>query len=121
MEFLAFVIFLVISTALGLVLMFLSNLVGQKTTVFRKNDIYESGVNPVGNTTRQYDVKFYLTAIMFLLFDVEIVFILPWALAYNNATAAQTNHLIASFAFFMTVMLVGFVYVINTKALKWEK
>ena len=92
MEFLAFVIFLVISTALALVLMFISNLLGQKKKVIRKNDIYESGVNPVGSATRQYDVKFYLTAILFLLFDVEIVFLLPWALAYNNSPNAA--HLI---------------------------
>ena len=119
MEFLSFVIFLIISTLLGLVLMFISNFLGQKVKTVRKNDVYESGVNPVGSATRQYDIKFYLTAILFLLFDVEIVFLLPWALAYNNAT--NTGFLVAGFVFFMAVLLVGYIFVINSKALKWEE
>lgn len=119
MEFLSFIIFLVIATGLGLVLMFISNLLGQKVKTVRKNDIYESGVNPVGSATRQYDIKFYVTAILFLLFDVEIVFLLPWALAYNNA--ANTGFMVAGFVFFMVVLLVGYIFVINSNALKWEE
>lgn len=119
MEFLAFVIFLIIATGIGLVLMFISNLLGAKRKIKRTNDIYESGVNPVGSATRQYDVKFYLTAILFLLFDVEIVFLLPWALAYTNSPNAA--HLVATFGFLMTVFVVGYIDVINSKALKWEE
>lgn len=119
MEFLAFVIFLIIATVLALVLLFISNILGYKKKTIRANDVYESGVNPVGSATRQYDVKFYLTAILFLIFDVEIVFLLPWALAYNNATDAA--HMVATFGFLMTVMVVGFIDLINSKALKWEE
>jgi NADH-quinone oxidoreductase subunit A len=117
--FLSFVIFIIIATALGLVLMFISNFLGQKVKIVRKNDIYESGVNPVGSATRQYDIKFYLTAILFLLFDVEIVFLLPWALNYHNV--ANSGFMVAGFVFFMTVLLVGYIFVIGSKALKWEK
>ena len=56
---------------------------------------------------------------MFLLFDVEIVFLLPWALAYNNAT--NLGFMVAGFIFFMAVLLVGYIFVINSKALEWEK
>lgn len=119
MEFLSFVIFLILTTGLGLALMFISNFLGQKTKIVRTNDIYESGVNPVGSATRQYDIKFFLTAILFLLFDVEIVFLLPWALAYNES--ANTGFMVAGFVFFMVVLLVGYVFVINSKALKWEE
>ena len=119
MEFLSFIIFLIIATALGLVLMLISNFLGQKVKISRKHDVYESGVNAVGSATRQYDIKFYLTAILFLLFDVEIVFLLPWALAYNNTSNA--GFMVASFAFFMIVLLVGYIFVINSKALKWEE
>lgn len=119
MEFLSFTIFLIICTGLGLVLMFISNFLGQKVKTQRTNDIYESGVNPVGSATRQYDIKFYLTAILFLLFDVEIVFLLPWALAYGHA--ANTAFMVAGFIFFMVVLLVGYIFVINSKSLDWEK
>jgi len=119
MEFLSFIIFLIIATALGAGLMGISAFLGQKRKLIRTNDIYESGVNPVGSATRQYDIKFYLTAIMFLLFDVEIVFLLPWALAYHNTT--NTSFMLVGFVFFMVVLLVGYVFVINSKALKWEE
>ena len=119
MDFLSFVIFLIIATALGGVLMVISNFLGLKKKIIRTNDVYESGVNPVGSATRQYDIKFYLTAILFLLFDVEIVFLLPWALAYNNA--ANTGFMVAGFVFFMAVLLVGYIFVINSKSLKWEE
>ncbi|MBC7428422.1 MAG: NADH-quinone oxidoreductase subunit A [Bacteriovorax sp.] len=119
MEFLSFVIFLIIATALGVVLMMISNFLGFKKKIVRTNDIYESGVNPVGSATRQYDIKFYLTAILFLLFDVEIVFLLPWALAYNNTQ--NTGFMVAGFVFFMVVLLVGYIFVINSKSLKWEE
>ena len=119
MDFLAFVIFLIIATVLGAVLVMISNFLGYKNKTVRKNDIYESGVNPVGSATRQYDIKFYLTAILFLLFDVEIVFLLPWALAYKDST--NVNFMMGDFVFFMTILLVGYFFVIGSKALKWEE
>lgn len=120
MEFLAIVIFIIIATALGGVLLGISLFLGQKTKSIRKNDIYESGVNPVGSATRQYDIKFYLTAILFLLFDVEIVFLLPWALSYNYS-GNHSGFMVASFVFFMVILLVGYIFVIGSKALKWEE
>lgn len=119
MEFLAFIIFLVIATVLGAALMGISSFLGHKRKLIRTNDVYESGVDPVGSATRQYDIKFYLTAILFLLFDVEIVFLLPWALAYNNSS--NTGFMVAGFVFFMVVLIVGYLFVINSKALRWEE
>lgn len=119
MEFASFVIFFIIACTLSAVLLLISSLLGRKRKAIRVMDVYESGVNPVGSATRQYDIKFYLTAILFLLFDVEIVFLLPWALAYKDTTTPTL--MIADFVFFMVILLVGFVFVINSKALKWEK
>lgn len=119
MEILPFVVFLILATLIGLALLALSTLLGAKHSKVRQNDIYESGVNPVGSATRQYDIKFYLTAILFLLFDVEIVFLLPWALNYKNAT--NPAFIVGGFVFFMFILLVGYVFVLNTKALNWEE
>ncbi len=119
MEFASFVVFFIIACTLGAVLLGISSLLGQKRKAIREMDIYESGVNPVGSATRQYDIKFYLTAILFLLFDVEIVFLLPWALAYKNAP--NQSFMIYGFVFFMVILLVGYIFVINSKALKWEE
>jgi NADH-quinone oxidoreductase subunit A len=119
MEFASFIVFFIIACTLSAVLLGISSLLGQKRKTVREMDIYESGVNPVGSATRQYDIKFFLTAILFLLFDVEIVFLLPWTLAYKDA--ANQPFMIAGFVFFMVILLVGYIFVINSKALKWEK
>ena len=116
MEFLSFVIFLILATALGLVLMFISNILGQKKKTVRKNDIYESGVNPVGSATRQYDIKFFLTAILFLLFDVEIVFMFPWAI---NVVELGYLGLFKMFMF-MGLLFAGLIYLYKKKALLWD-
>jgi NADH-quinone oxidoreductase subunit A len=119
MEFLPIIVFFIIANVLGIALLTISKILGIKKKTLRKNDIYESGVNSVGSATRKYDIKFYLTAILFLLFDVEIVFLLPWAMAYSEST--NKDFMIASFIFFMAILLVGYFFVINSKALKWDE
>lgn len=119
MEFASFIVFFIIACTLSAVLLGISSLLGQKRKIVRENDVYESGVNSVGSATRQYDIKFYLTAILFLLFDVEIVFLLPWALAYQDS--GNREFMVEGFVFFMAIMLVGYLFVINSKALKWEE
>lgn len=119
MEFLPLIIFFIVANVIGITLLTISKILGIKKITVRKNDIYESGVNAVGSATRQYDIKFYLTAILFLLFDVEIVFLLPWAMAYGEST--NKGFMIGSFVFFMVIMLVGYFFVINSKALKWDE
>lgn len=119
MDVLPLIIFFLIANAIGIVLMTISKLLGFKRTLIRKNDIYESGVDPHGSATRQYDIKFYLTAILFLLFDVDLVFLLPWALGYQNAGDQQ--FMIYGFVFFMAILLVGYIFVINSNSLKWEE
>jgi NADH-quinone oxidoreductase subunit A len=119
MDFLPLIIFFVVANVIGIALLTISKILGIKKTTARKNDIYESGVNPVGSATRQYDIKFFLTAILFLLFDVEIVFLIPWAMAYGDS--ANKGFMIASFIFFMVILLIGYFFVINSKALKWDE
>lgn len=119
MNLIPFLIFFVIANVLGIALLTISSILGKKRKSIRKNDVYESGVNSVGSATRQYGIKFYLTAILFLLFDVEIVFLIPWVLAYKNS--ADKSFMIAGFIFFMIILLVGYVFVINSKALRWEE
>jgi NADH-quinone oxidoreductase subunit A len=119
MEFLPLIIFFLVANIIGIALLTISKILGIKKTAIRKNDVYESGVNAIGSATRQYDIKFYLTAILFLLFDVEIVFLLPWALAYSESS--HKGFMVASFVFFMVILLVGYFFVINSKALNWDE
>ena len=119
MDFLPIIIFFVFACVFGITLLTISNILAVKKVKPRVHDLYESGVNPVGSATRQYDIKFYLTAILFLLFDVEIVFLIPWVMAYGDA--ANKGFMILGFVFFMIILLVGYFFVITSKALKWEE
>ncbi len=118
MDLLPFVIFSTIALGTGGVLITLSNIFGTKHKGVRKHDIYESGMDPVGSATKRYDIKFFLTAIIFLLFDVEIVFLFPWALSYGQSSIKPV--MIAEFAFFMAIFLVGYLFVLFSKSLDWE-
>lgn len=118
MDILPFIIFTAIAFSIGAVLILISNFLGTKHKGVRKNDVYESGMDPVGNANKKYDVKFFLTAIVFLLFDVEIVFLFPWALSY--ADSASKTLMIMEFAFFMIILIVGYVFILASKSLDWE-
>lgn len=118
MDILPFVVFAIIATSIGLGLLLISYVLGARPKNKRLHDIYESGMDPVGSATKRYDVKFYLTAVLFLLFDVEIVFLFPWALAYKNSDVKPL--MIAEFAFFIFILLVGYLFVLFSKSLDWE-
>ncbi|MEN8717882.1 MAG: NADH-quinone oxidoreductase subunit A [Sulfurovum sp.] len=82
-----------------------------------KNTVYESGVsNPIGNTNIRFSVKFYLVAISFLLFDVEIIFMFPWAV---NVVELGYAGLYKMF-FFMGLLFAGLIYIYKKKALEWD-
>ena len=118
MNLLPFLVIVVIGLTLGVFLITLSKILGAKQKNPRPNDIYESGMDPVGGALKRYDIKFFLTGILFLLFDVEIVFLFPWALAYKESS--NKSLLLAEFLFFMIILLVGYLYVLFSKSLKWD-
>ena len=114
---LASVIF--VSIALILVAVFgLSKFVGPNNKDSQiKNTVYESGVsNPVGGTNIRFSVKFYLVAISFLLFDVEIIFMFPWAI---NILELGYYGLFKMFIF-MGLLFAGLIYIYKKKALSWD-
>jgi NADH-quinone oxidoreductase subunit A len=81
----------------------------------RKDAPYESGMDPIGDARRRFNVRFYLVAMLFLLFDVELIFMYPWAIAFTNAkatgaSAAQTTFLFWEMALFFVILLVGYAY-----------
>ncbi len=84
-----------------------------------KMSVYECGVPPVGDARRRVSVRFYLVAILFLLFDVEGVFFFPWAVTFKKFLAVNSFILFEMF-FFLSILLVGYVYILRKGALKWE-
>ena len=104
--------------AIGVPALFhLTKLLGPKASTALKNEVYESGVsNPLGDTKTRFGIKFYLVAIMFIIFDVEILFILAWAV---NAKVLGLFGLIEMFIF-VTLLVAGLIYVYMKGALDWN-
>lgn len=99
--------------------MLVSYLLGPKLPNRRKNMPFECGVPPVGDARQRFSVRFYLVAILFLLFDVEAIFFFPFAVVYKQYLAVN-SFIILEMVFFVAVLLVGYYYVLRKGALEWE-
>ncbi len=87
-----------------------------------KDSAYECGMIPVGEAQPRFSVKFYLVAMLFILFDIEIVFMYPWAVVYRDYIAQFGSLTILSSMFgFIAILMVGFVYAIKKGALDWRR
>ena len=115
-EYLPILILVVIAATVAGLAVLLGHLFGPRRPTPRKAEAYESGMRPIGPGRRRVPVHFYLVAILFVLFDIEIVFMLPWALTLKDM------HLpgLVEMGIFVTVLLVGYVYAWKKGALEWE-
>lgn len=104
--------------ALGFVVttMVVSHLIGPKRNTKVKDDSFECGIESQGNARTPFSIKYFLVAILFVLFDVEVIFMYPWAVNFRELGLFG---LIEMFTF-MGLMIVGLIYVIKRGALKWE-
>lgn len=93
-----------------------SSLLGPKRNSKNKDKNFECGVESIGNARIPFSVKYFLVAILFVLFDVEVIFMYPWA---TNFREMGMEGLI-KMGIFMTLLVIGFVYVIRKKGLEWE-
>ncbi|MDO8527497.1 MAG: NADH-quinone oxidoreductase subunit A [Deltaproteobacteria bacterium] len=111
----------VIGLALSGGFVVLSYFVGVKNPTSEKMGPYECGVDPIGTSRQRFSVKFYLVAMLFILFDIEIVFLYPWASLFHQFKAAGLGTFIfVEMVLFLGVLGLGLVYVIKRNALEWE-
>lgn len=87
-----------------------------------KDSAYECGMNPVGEGSARLSVKFYLVAMLFILFDIEVIFMVPWAVVYRTllASPATANLIFVSMLSFMAILLVGYIYALKKRAFDWK-
>jgi NADH-quinone oxidoreductase subunit A len=87
-----------------------------------KDSAYECGMMPVGEGSSRMSVKFYLVAMLFILFDIEVVFMFPWAVVYRSMLAdpATTNMIFFSMVSFMSILVVGHIYALKKRAFDWR-
>jgi NADH-quinone oxidoreductase subunit A len=115
-EYLPVAVMLIISTALCIVVVLLSRLMGPFRPNRRKLIPYESGMIPIGPARRRIPVKFYLVAVLFILFDIEIIFFLPWAVVFRQLGVFSLIEMVV----FVAILLTGYVYIWKKGALEWE-
>jgi NADH-quinone oxidoreductase subunit A len=92
--------------------------VGKRTRI--KDSAYECGMLPQGEAQPRFSVKFYLVAMLFILFDLEIVFMYPWAVVYRESIV-QSKSILWSMLSFVTILMVGYVYALKKGVLDWKK
>ncbi len=99
----------------------LSHLLGPRKHSPAKDQPYECGLDSTGSTRDRFSVKFYLVAMLFILFDVEVVFIYPWAVNFREFVKAGAGIFVfVEMLLFLGILLVGLLYVYGRKAIDWE-
>ena len=104
------------AVALGVVLLGLSLVLGRVRGSRTAQTTYESGIPPVGNARERFPSKFYLVAVLFILFDIEIVFLFPWAVAYQRLGLFGLFEML----FFVVILVLGLAYAWAKGALEWQ-
>ncbi|MDH5767436.1 MAG: NADH-quinone oxidoreductase subunit A [Nitrospirota bacterium] len=115
-NYLPILIFLIIATAFGLGALLIGEIFRMKRPYFEKLMPYESGITPTGEPQFRFSIRFYIIAMLFVVFDIEAIFIYPWAIVFDK---------IGIFAFiemviFIVILLIGYIYAWKKEAFKWD-
>ncbi len=115
-EYLPILIFLAISAGIGMLLLVLGFLIGRGQKDEEKLSPYECGFEAFDDSRMKFDVRYYLVAILFLIFDLEIAFLFPWAVSLD----AVGKFGLISMGVFLAILVVGFIYEWKKGALEWD-
>jgi len=119
--YLPFLIQALLAAGLTAAIIGASTFLGQRAKRSKiKDSAYECGVPDEGLVHTRFSVKFYLTALLFILFDLEVVILVPWTFVYREFLAHQIA-ILGPILFFIGVLVLGFVYEVKKGALEWEK
>jgi NADH-quinone oxidoreductase subunit A len=114
--YLPILLLVIVAIGFGLCSLVFSSLIGQKKSTPLKLSPYESGCEPVGTARERFSIKFYLIAMLFILFDIEAVFLYPWAILYKKLGLFG----LVEMGVFIVILFVGYIYVWKKGALEWE-
>jgi NADH-quinone oxidoreductase subunit A len=115
-QYLPIVVLVTLATILSFLVVGVGHLFGPRRATPRKQAPYESGMRPIGPAMRRMPVRFYLVAVLFILFDIEVIFFLPWAVTFRSLGIFGFVEMIV----FVAILLVGYVWVWKRGALEWE-
>lgn len=124
-SYVSLIVLVAIALGLGIVLGNISKLFGPLRPSAKKGLTYESGMDPVGTAHERFSVKFYLVGMLFILFDIEVVFMYPWAVQYKQLLdgtilGVPTLFPLIEMMVFVVILFVGYIYVFKKGGLKWH-
>ncbi len=122
-QYLAVLVLLGLAIAAPFGMILFSMLLGQRGSRSKiKDTAYECGMLPIGTGSPRFSVKFYLVAMLFILFDIEVVFMYPWAVVYKAMLAdpATRNMIFGSMVSFLGILFVGYIYAVKKGAFDWK-
>jgi NADH-quinone oxidoreductase subunit A len=115
-NYIPILMFLLIAIAFAGGTILMSSLIVPRRSNRVKMSAYECGVDPVGDARDRFSIKFYLVAVLFILFDIEAVFLYPWAVAFRQLGLYGLVEMLL----FIGILLIGYLYVLKKRALEWE-
>jgi len=115
-QYLGFALVLIVGTIIGSLLPLLAELLGPFRPKKEKLVVYESGMDPVGTARERFSVKFYLVAMIFIIFDIEIIFMYPWAVQYRQLGLFGFMEMLV----FVLILFVGYIYLLKKGGLNWD-
>lgn len=118
-NYIPLLVLMIVATIIPLAILVITNILGPKKPSDRKLSVYESGMPPVGDAHPKFSIKFYIIGMLFILFDIEIVFMYPWAVIYKQWISTSSFILIEGLVF-IGILLVGYIYAWKKGALEWE-
>ncbi len=115
-EYLPIILLLLFATGFAIVMSNVNNWFGPKEPNEEKLSTYESGMEPVKSARERISVKYYMVAILFIVFDIEVVFMYPWAINFKSLGMIGFIEMIS----FILLLFFGYIYVLKKKVFKWE-
>lgn len=120
-QYIPVLILLVVAVAFTGGMLVASALLGRRGRADRaKNTPYECGMLPIGEGNTRLSVKFHLVAMLFILFDIEVVFLYPWAVVYKQMLRDHANLIFGSMLTFLGILFVGYIYAVKKRAFDWR-
>ncbi len=122
-DYLPILLIFVVAAGFAVGNIFISQFIGQRKRTRTKMMPYECGKDPVGSAHQRFSVKFYLIAMLFILFDIEVIFLVPWAVVFKTLSSPAyglRNLVFFEMIIFIALLLAGYVYVLKKGAFDWS-
>ncbi|MGH9883782.1 MAG: NADH-quinone oxidoreductase subunit A [Pyrinomonadaceae bacterium] len=123
-DYLPVLLMFVVAAGFAVGNVFISQYIGQRKSTRTKMMPYECGKDPVGTARERFSVKFYLIAMLFILFDIEVIFLIPWAVVFKTLASPAydlRNLVYVEMMLFVALLLAGYIYVVKKGAFDWSE